>query len=161
MNKREFWTTKSVLPQWETITFAHSAFDDTIRLVANVFDPVELAGAIHIPAPMTIKPPDVKGGSQPKLQVAFPRQVVGREFKKQLAAIAASGSREPITVTYALYLGDPITPQVALTLYASDQAGVSFSTEAVQVSATLDNPMRRSVALIYYPAVFTGLENLG
>lgn len=156
MTKREFWATKSLLPEYHGITFDHPDFDAPIRLAANQFAPVTLGGHAHQPAPMTIKVPDQTGNAQAKLTMAFPRQVVGREFKKQMRLIA--GSRLPVTVLYALYLDDLATPAITWRLYVSDAGGVTFSTDGVQVVATDDNPMRRAVAPIYDPAVFTGLE---
>jgi len=156
MNRAEFWATKSPLPEYHTITFNHPNFAGPIRLVANQFDAVSLGGNDYQPAPMTIKPPDQTSGNQAKLNLAFPRQVVGREFKKQLALIGAS--REPITVNYSVYLDDLITPALSWNLYASDTGGITFGADSVQVSATDDNPMRRRVAPVYDPTVYTGLE---
>lgn len=160
MDKAVFWTTKSPLAEYHAITFEHPAFEAPIRLVANQFAPVTLAGEVHTPAPMSIKPPDSKGDSQPRMTIAFPRQVVGREFKRQLRLVTASGSREPITVTYALYLGVTDAPQQSIGLYVSDAAGVTFSADSVQVTATEDNPMRRTAGVIYEPGTFTGLERV-
>lgn len=160
MDRRTYWATKSPLPEFWAITFEHPAFDAAIRLVANVFAEVTLGGNVHRPAPMTIKPPDNKAGAQPRLTVGFPRQVVGREFKQQLALVTAAGSREPITVTFDQYLGVTDAAQTTWVLYASDAGGVSFTTDQVQVSATLDNPLLRTAALIYDPAVWTGLQQV-
>lgn len=156
MTKEEFWACKSPLPEYHTITFEHPAFDGPIRLVANQFAAVTLGGFAHTPAPMTIKPPDQTGNGQARLTMTFPRQVVGREFKRQLKLTA--GSRDPITVLYAVYLEDLTTPALTWNLYVSDAGGVAFSSDGVQVTATDDNPMRRSAAEIYDPSVFTGLE---
>lgn len=158
MDKAEFWATKSPLPEYHAITFEHPAFDAPIRLVANVFAEVTLGGNVHTPAPMTIRPPETTSDVQPKLTLRFPRPVVGRQFKQQLALIAAAGSRDPIVVTYDVYTGDVSAPTVSWALYAADAAGVSFSSDTVQVSATLDNPMTRAVAPVYLPETFTGLQ---
>lgn len=160
MDRREFYATKSPAPVYETVSFSHPAFDATFRLLSNKFEAVTLGGHSYTPAPMTIKTPSNKGGERPRLTLAFPRQVVGREFKRQLALLKASGSREPIAVTYAAWLGDTDAPKVTWNLYVADEGGVSFSTGSVQVEATLDNPLRRAVAPIYTPEVFTGLETL-
>ncbi len=160
MDRREFWTTKSPLAEYHAVTFEHPAFDAPIRLVANQFAPVTLAGEVHDPAPMSIKPPEAKGDSRPRMTIAFPRQVVGREFKRQLRLVTASGSRAPITVTYALFLGVVDEPQRTFTLYVADAGGVAFNAESVQVTATDDNPMRRTAGVIYEPGVFTGLERI-
>jgi len=156
MTPAEFWATKSPLPEFHSITFSHPSFEAPIRLVANQFAAVTLGGFAHTPAPMTIKPPDQTGSAQAKLSLAFPRQVVGREFKRQLKLTA--GSRAPITVRYAVYLDDLATPALTWNLYVSDAGGVTFTADSVQVAATDDNPMRRQAAQIYDPSVFTGLE---
>ena len=158
MDKSTFWATKSPLAEYHAITFAHPSFSAPFRLVANQFAPVTLGGVVHTPAPMSIKAPDQKSDTQARLTMSFPRQVVGREFKRQLRLIQSSGSREPIAVTYAIYMGDTATPEMTWNLYAAEAGGVQFSTDAVQVVATDDNPMRRQVGVIYDPAIFTGLE---
>lgn len=158
MDKRTFWSTKSPLPEFHAITFTHLAFGEPIRLVANQFEDILLGGEAYTPAPMTVQAPEQKGDARPRMQIAFPRAIVGEQFKRKLALVTASGSREPIAVTYAIYLGDTDAPQVSWDLYVADQSGVTFSNASVQVTATDDNPMRRAVAVIYDPAVFTGLE---
>lgn len=158
MDRRTFWSSKSPLPEYQAITFSHPSFDGPIRLVADKFEPVTLAGNVHQPAPMTVKPPDQRGDSQPKLVLSFPRAVVGRDFKRAIAGIQGAAVVEPITVTYDLYLGDTAAPEVSWTLYISDVGGIVFSPDVVQVTATESNPMRLNVAEIYDPAVFTGLE---
>lgn len=160
MDKAEFWASKSPLPEWHAITFEHPSFEAPFRLVANQFAPVTLGGHTHTPAPMEIKPPEQRSDGQPKLTMTFPRAVVGREFKRQLKLITNSGSRAPIAVTYSVYLGDTSAPKVQWRLFAADAGGINFSADAVQVSATDDNPMRRSAAIIYEPQVFTGLESV-
>lgn len=160
MDKAEFWATKSPLPEYHAVTFQHAAFTAPIRLVANVFTNVTLGGNVHTPAPMQIKPPQTSSDGSPRLTLSFPRQVVGRQFKQQLALIVAAGSRDPIEVQYAVYTGDVSAPTVTWNLFASDVGGVAFSTESVQVTAGLDNPMQRQVAPVYLPEVFTGLQGL-
>lgn len=158
MDKRVFWATKSPAPEFHAVVFTHPSFDSVFRLVANQFEAVTLGGFVHTPAPMTIKPPEQSGSAQPRLTLAFPRQVVGREFKRQLRRIDLSGSREPIAMTYAVYTGATDVPQITWSLYVSDQAGIQFNADTVQVTASDDNPMRRFAAPIYDPSVFTGLE---
>lgn len=160
MTKEEFWAAKSPLPQYQAVVFEHPAFEASIRLVADVFEEVTLGGHVHTAAPMSIKPPDKSGEATAKLTLAFPRAVVGREFKRQLRRIRDAGYRDPIVVRYSVYLGDTSAPQVSWLLYAAEEGGVVFNTDQVQVSATVDNPARRNVAVIYDPSVFTGLEIL-
>lgn len=157
MDKRTFWSSKSPLPEFHTITFEHPVFSSPIRLVANQFAEVTLGGYVHTPAAMAIKPPEQRSDTPPRLTLSFPRQVVGREFKRQLRMIYASNSREPISVTYAIYLGVTDVPQVTWGLFVAEQGGVQLTPDAVQVTASDDNPLRRNVALIYDPNVFTGL----
>lgn len=160
MDKATFWASKSPLAEYHAITLDHPVFAAPFRLVANQYAEVTLDGNVYTPAPMTITPPDQKSDGQPKLTMVFPRQVVGRTFKQQLKLIKDSGSRAPITVTYAVYLGVTSAPQLTWSLYASEQGGIQFSEDGVQVVATIDNPMRRQVGVIYEPGTFTGLEIL-
>lgn len=161
MDKREFWTKKPpTLPEYEAVTFTHPSFSAPFRLVANVFDPVTLSGNVHTPAGMQIKRPEVRSDGQPKLVMSFPRQYVGALFKAQLRLIAAAASTAPIQALYAVYTGDTSAAAVTWPLYIADAGGIVFSREAVQVTATLDNPMRRRASLIYTPDVFTGLQGL-
>lgn len=157
MDKRTFWTTKSRQAEFHAVDISHPALAQVFRLVCNQFAPVTLGGNVYEPAPMTIKPPDQKGGQQAKLTLAFPRAVVGREFKRQLRIIKGSGSREPIAVDYSIYLGDTDVPQLTWNMYASDSGGINFGGDRVQVTATIDNLLRRNVAPVYDPAVFSGL----
>ena len=159
MDKEEFWATKSPLAVYHAVVFDHDEFVAPFRLVANQFAAVTLGGDAHTPVPMQLKPPDIKADGRPMLTLAFPRQVVGRQFKAALKLIAAAGSREPVAVAYSVYLGVVDTPQVSWSLFIADAAGgIQFRGSTVQVQATVDNPMRRSVGRIYDPAVFTGLE---
>jgi len=160
MDKEVFWTTKSKLPEYHAVVFDHPAFEKPFRLVANQFAEVTLGGEVHTPAQMSIKPPDQKSDTRPKLSMGFPRQVVGRAFKQALRLVEASEAREPITVSYRVYLGETDAPKVSWDLFVDEEGGITFSTDTVQVTAGDDNIMRRSVALIYDPSVFSGLELL-
>lgn len=160
MDKRTYWASKSPLPEYEAVTFSHPAFSAPVRLVANKFAGVTLGGYVHTPAPMQIKTPDQSPGTQVRLTMSFPRAVVGREFKRQLALVAAAGSLAPITVLYALYLGDTAAPEVTWSLYVADAGGVLFGPDSVSCTATDDNPMRRPATLVYDPSQWTGLEIL-
>ena len=157
MDKREFWSTKPYEARFDTVAFSHPSFTSTFRLVSNVFADVTLGGNVYTPATMSIKLPDQTGDVQPRMVITFQRQVVGRTFKQQLRMVQESGSRVPITVTGAVWLKDTDAPKITWVLYASDQGGINFDGRHVQVSATLDNPMRSLAALIYDPGVFTGL----
>ena len=155
----EFWAQKRRRARFDTVVFDHPEFDAPFRLVANVFAAVTLGGDSYTPAPMQISPPSQDGDAQPRLTLTFPRAVVGRQFKQQLRLIEAAGSRDPIEVTYAIWLEDTDAPKVTWNLYAADRGGVRFNAEAVQVVAQLDNPMNRFGQPIYDPAVFTGLQS--
>lgn len=161
MDKAEYWTKKpATLPEHEAVVFDHPEFNAPFRLVANVFEPVTLGGHVHTPVGMQIKRPDTDTDGQPKLVCAFPRQHVGRQFKQQLRLIKDAGSVEPIEVTYSIYTGDNTAPTVTWPMYVADAGGIVFGNEAVQVTASIDNPMRRRNALIYTPDVWTGLQGL-
>lgn len=158
MDRATFWATKSPLPVYEAIVFEHPAFDGAYYLVANQFQPVTLGGVVHIPTPMTVKPPDQTGDANAKLAVSFPRVVVGREFKRKLALVRSSGSREPVVVRYRVFLGETDAPKVTWNLYAAEDQGINFGPDGVTVNATADNPMRRLAGPVYDPVVFTGLQ---
>ena len=160
MDKTEFYGVRRPLPEYHAIAFEHPVFTAPIRLVANQFAEVTLGGDVYIPAPMTVQPPERRGDANPKLTLSFPRAVVGRAFKQQLALIREVANAEPIRVRYDVYLGDRVTPEITWRLYVSDAGGVVFGAESVSVSAVDDNPMRRGVGLIYTPETFTGLEQL-
>lgn len=161
MNRSEFWATKARLAEYHAVTFEHPSFSTgSIRLVANQFEDVTLGGFVHTSAPMQLQLPAQKSGDLTRMTLAFPRPVVGRQFKQRLREIQASGSREPITVRYEVYLGSTDAPEMSRVLYASDKGGVNFGREYVQVVAGDDNPMRLSAAEIYDPTVYTGLQLL-
>lgn len=160
MDKALFWSSKSPLAEYHAVTFYHPAMTEIIRLVANQFAEVDLGGATHTPAPMQIKPPDQGGDANVRMTLSFPRAVVGKLFKDQLKLVQAYAGLDPIEVTYSVYLGDTTTPEIVWPLYASDQTGVQFTSNAVQVTATDTNPMRRSAATIYTPDIFTGLDSV-
>lgn len=161
MDKAEFWSKKpATLAEYEAVTFDHPEFSAPFRLVANVFAEVTLSGNVHTPAGMQIKRPELRTDGQPRLVLGFPRQYVGALFKAQLRLLAAASSTDPIEVLYAIYTGDTSAPAVTWQMYVADAGGIVFTRDAVQVTATLDNPMRRRAALIYTPQVFTGLQGL-
>lgn len=158
MDKREFWTKKPIIPEYDAIVFSHSSFDAPIYLVANQFQPVTLGGVAHTPVPMEVRPPNQSKDENPAITVAFPRIVVGAEFKRQIKKI---DKYEPIVMTYRHYLGDNLTtPVVQHVMYVDQQGGVTMNGESVTVKATTNNPMRKAVCRIYEPAVFTGLKAL-
>ena len=158
MTPAEFWATKSKQAEYLAIVFDHPEFASPIRLVANQYAPVNLGTYEHTPAPMEIRQPDETGEPLLKLTVTFPRAVVGREFKRRLKDISASGRLSPIQVMFRQYLGyDLENPVKSFDLYAAKEGGIVFTADAVQVSATDVNPMRFSAAEIYDPAVYTGL----
>ena len=110
---------------------------------------------------MTIKEPDQTGNAQASLKMAFPRQVVGREFKRRLKQISAGGRLVPISVVYAHWLGSDLSaPVSSWSLYVDRDAGIVFGPESVQVTATDDNPLRLNCSEIYDPDVWTGLKQV-
>lgn len=160
MTPQEFWASKSKRAEYLAIVFDHPEFDNPIRLVANQYAPVTLGGYEHTPAPMEIKPPDQGNDPVQKLTVSFPRAVVGRQFKEQLRAITAGGRMSPVTVSYRHYIADDMdTPAMSHDLYLAKDGGVTFTSDAVQVSATSVNSMRQNASVIYDPTVWTGLVN--
>lgn len=159
MNQREFWSTKNPAPEYEALTFTHDDFSQPFRIVANQFDEVTLGGNLFTPVRMDVVLPEVGKNAGGSMMIKFPRIVVGRTFSQELKRITLAGRYKPITVQYARYQSPELTtPVQTFTLYVSGNSGVVIGADSVQVTATVDNPMRRSVARIYDVAVFTGLE---
>lgn len=159
MNQREFWSTKNPAPEYEALTFTHDDFSQPFRIVANKFENETLGGFLHQAVRMDIVLPEVGKNVGGNMTIKFPRIVVGRTFSQELKRITIAGRYKPITVQYARYQSpDLVTPVQTITLYVSSSNGVAMNADSVQVTATVDNPMRRSVARIYDVAVFTGLE---
>lgn len=159
MNQREFWSTKNPAPEYEALTFTHDDFSQPFRIVANKFEDETLGGFLHQAVRMDIVLPEVGKNVGGSMTIKFPRIVVGRTFSQELRRITIAGRYKPITVQYARYQSPDITtPVQTLTLYVSGTKGVAMNADSVQVIATVDNPMRRSVARIYDVSVFTGLE---
>lgn len=158
MTRATFYTQKPTLPEYWTVTFSHPEFG-TIRLAANQFDDVVLGGNTFTACQMTIDPPDESRTSEPQLSVSFPRIVVGREFKNKLKLISVGGRLTPITVIFEKWLGENLlTPSESHTLYVSDESGISFTADVVQVTATDGNSIRFDVSRIYTVAEYTGLS---
>lgn len=161
MSQREFWTTKNPAPEYEALTFTHDDFSGPFRIVANQFENVTLGGFEHTAVRMDIVLPSVGQNAAGSMAIKFPRIVVGRTFSQELRRITLAGRYKPITVQYARYQSPNLTtPVQTLTLYVAGSDGVALNADAVQVTATVDNPMRRNIARIYDVQVFTGLELL-
>lgn len=154
---REFWARKPVAVRYQTITFAHPAFASTFRLVANEFADVTLGGNVYRPVAMDIKEPARVPNQQPKVVLSFARQQVGREFKAQLRLVRASGSRQPVAVTFADWLQDTDAPKRQFAAYVDDQGGVNSDASVIQVTATLARLRRESRAPRYTIDQFPGL----
>lgn len=159
MNQREFWSTKNPAPEYEALTFTHDDFSQPFRIVANKFEDETLGGFMHQAVRMDIVLPEVGKNTSGSMTIKFHRIVVGRTFSQELRRITIAGRYKPITVQYARYQSPELTtPVQTLTLYVSGTKGVAMNGDSAQVTATVDNPMRRSVARIYDVSVFTGLE---
>jgi len=158
MDKREFWSTKSVNPEYFTVTFYHSAFG-YYRLVDAKFSDVTLGGNLFKACTMKINPPDIGKDPVSSFSVSFPRIVVGREFKQAMNKISLTGSFEPIKATYTHWIGATLSDVAfSIDLYVSDKGGIAFNGDSVTVKATDDNPMRLDVSTIFTIEDFSGLE---
>jgi len=157
MTKEQFWTQKKSLPEYWTVTFSHPDFG-VIRLAANQFTEITLQGNVYTPCQMSINPPEESRTSEPQLSVSFPRIVVGRDFKNALMSISLAGQQIPVDVNFSKWIGSDLSvPIESHDLYLSDNAGVTFGNESVQVKATDDNSIRRDVSVTYTAEEFTGL----
>lgn len=157
-DNRKFWTKKSPEQEWSTVVFNHPAWGEPIRLVAQTFDNETFGGQTYIPCAMSISKPNQDSDPVAKASVSFSRALVGDEFKARLSAISGAGWLSPISCQLATWWdSDRVTPSRSWDLFVSDD-GISLNQESITVSLSDDNPMVRSVAVLYDPAVFTGLQ---
>ena len=139
--QREFFSQKNPAEEYDTITFYHPEFQSPLRLVLNQFKPLMFAGNEFIPVAAKINLPDQGSELTPKLSLQFSRIHIGDEFKKIVNSISPFGWQEPISMIYEQYNELSMNnPTQRYSLYVSED-GVRFNRNAVEISATDDNPM--------------------
>lgn len=155
---KEFYSAKSYQPEYTCITFEHPDVD-TFYLVANQYENITLGGIERTACPMSVVEPEQSSTPTSEITISFPRIVVGTQFKAAILAITQAGTMEPITMTLEHFIGpDLVNPDRIFTLYVSDDGGIVFSNDSVQVKCSDVNPMRRRVRRTYEPKDFTGLK---
>ena len=157
-DNRKFWTRKDPELEWSTISFNHHSWSSPIRLVLNTFNSEIFGGETYIPCAANLTRPDQGADPVADASVSFSRALVGDEFKKALGQITGGGWLSPITCVISTWWdSDRVTPSRSWDLFVAED-GITMNRESVTVSLSDSNPMVRSVAVLYDPAVFTGLQ---
>ena len=155
---RKFWAQKNPQQEWETLKISHPDLADDVRLVGNAFTQQTFGGEIYIPCAMTRRDPQQDGDLVPTASVTFPRALIGDALAEAIKQITPAGWLTPFSATVATWWdSDRTSPSKQWDLYIKEN-GISMNSESVTISLSDDNPMVRSVSLLYDTSVFTGLE---
>lgn len=155
--QRAFWSQKNPAEEFDTVMFRHPAFDDDIRLIANVYSDRTIGGSVYRACAMEVSPPEQGSDPVSSATLKFAREVIGDELKAYLRKLDAFDWMTPVTMTLRHYSElDFDNPMQSWTLYV-DEDGIKISGDAVNITATDDNPMILDVSAIYdierYPAL--------
>jgi len=157
-DSRQFWTQKNPERQFQTVVFDHQDFAQPIRLVANEYTTQNFGGFTYTPVSMSRKEPEQSSDPVASASVTFPRAVVGDAFNDAIASITPSGWLSPITAEIATYWdSDRVNPSKYWLLYV-DNNGITLNSTSISIKLSDENPMIRSVSVLYDVSVFTGLE---
>ena len=155
---RKFWSQKNPEQEWETLKISHPDLADDVRLVGNAFTQQTFGGEVYIPCSMTRRDPQQDGDLVPTASVTFPRALVGDALAEAIKQITPAGWLTPFSATVATWWdSDRTSPSKQWDLYIKEN-GITMNSESVTISLSDDNPMVRSVSLLYDTSVFTGLE---
>jgi len=92
------WTTKAPVLEFDTIEFSHSSIE-TIRIVANQYDPITLLGNEYQPCYVAVQYPKIDGESQPEASFSMARPVVGDIVQRTIRSIPPfMRIKEPVVV---------------------------------------------------------------
>ena len=80
------WTTKAPVMEFDTIEFRHSSIE-TIRIVANQYDPITLLGNEYQPCYVDVQYPKIDGESQPEASFSMARPIVGDIVQRTIRSI--------------------------------------------------------------------------
>ncbi len=154
------WTTKAPVLEFDTIEFSHSSIE-TIRIVANQYDPITLLGNEYLPCFVEVQYPKIDGESQPEASFTMSRPVVGDIVQRTIRSIPPyMRIKEPVKVTLSHWSdSDLTTPMFSYVLDLSNE-GVSMSVESIGFKVEKINNMTRGVAKIYRIDEWTGLESV-
>ena len=155
---RKFWSQKNPEQEWETLKITHPDLPDAVRLVANSFSEQTSGGEVYIPCSMTRRDPQQDEDLVPKASATFPRALIGDALSEAIKQITPGGWLTPFSATIATWWdSNRATPSKSWDLFIPEN-GISMNSESVTISFSDDNPMVRSVSLLYDTSVFTGLE---
>ena len=152
------WTTKAPVMEFDTIEFSHSSIE-TIRIVANQYDPITLLGNEYQPCYVEVQYPKIDGESQPEASFSMARPVVGDIVQRTIRSIPPfMRIKEPVVVIMSHWSdADLAKPMFSYELDLSNE-GVSMSVDSVTFKVEKLNNMTRSVARIYTIEGWSGLE---
>ena len=152
------WTTKAPVLEFDTIEFSHSSIE-TIRIVANQYDPITILGNEYTPCYVEVQYPKIDGESQPEASFSMARPVVGDIVQRTIRSIPPfMRIKEPVKVILSHWNdANLVTPMYSYELDLSNE-GVSMSVDSVSFKIEKVNTMTRSVARIYGIEEWTGLE---
>jgi len=157
-DSRQFWVQKNPEQEFQTVVFDHPDFAQPIRLVANEHTEKTFAGEIYTPVSMSRKDPEQSSDPVSSASITFPRAAVGDAFNDAIESITPSGWLSPITAEIATWWdSDRVTPSKYWKLYI-DSNGITLNSESISIKLSDENPMIRSVSVLYDVSVFTGLE---
>ena len=155
---RKFWAQKHPQQEWETIKITHPDLATPVRIVGKAFTEQTFGGEVYIPCAMTRRDPQQDGDLVPTASVTFPRALIGDALAEAIKQITPSGWLTPFSATLATWWdSNRATPSKSWDLFIPEN-GISMNSESVTISFSDDNPMVRSVSLLYDTSVFTGLE---
>ena len=154
------WTTKAPVLEFDTIEFRHSSIE-TIRIVANQYDPITLLGNEYQPCYVEVQYPKIDGESQPEASFSMARPIVGDLVQRTIRSIPPfMRIKEPVVVIMSHWSdADLAKPMFSYELDLSNE-GVSMSVDSVTFKVEKLNNMVRSVARTYEIDEWTGLENV-
>lgn len=152
------WTTKAPVLEFDTIEFSHSSIE-TIRIVANQYDPITLLGNEYQSCYVEVQYPKIDGESQPEASFSMARPVVGDIVQRTIRSIPPfMRIKEPVVVIMSHWSDADLTkPMFSYELDLSNE-GVSMSVDSVTFKVEKLNNMTRSVARIYTIEGWSGLE---
>ena len=155
---RKFWAQKNPQQEWETLKISHPDLAAPVLLVGNAFTQQTFGSEVYIPCAMTRRDPQQDGDLVPTASVTFPRALIGDALAEAIKQITPAGWLTPFSATVATWWdSDRTSPSKQWDLYIKEN-GISMNSESVTISLSDDNPMVRSVSLLYDTSVFTGLE---
>lgn len=155
---RKFWAQKNPQQEWETLKISHPDLASPVRLVGNAFTQKTFGGEVYTPCSMTRRDPQQDSDLVPTASVTFPRALIGDALAEAIKQITPAGWLTPFSATVATWWdSDRASPSKRWDLYIKEN-GITMNSESVTISLSDDNPMVRSVSLLYDTSVFTGLE---